>query len=78
MAKVHNLRMIQRILTALLGIGLFIIAFFVTSVLVAVVLALGLLTWTWLWWRARHQPVRAVHPAHGRVIEGEYRIVERK
>ena len=78
MAKVHNLRMIQRILTALLGVGLFIVAFFITSVLVAVVLALGLLTWTSLWWRGRPAMRHAVNPAHGRVIEGEYRILERK
>ena len=75
MAKVHNLRMIQRILTALLGVGLFIVAFFITSVLVATALAAGLLLWSWAWWRSRHAPVRT---ASGRVIEGEYRIVERK
>lgn len=74
MAKVHNLRMIQRILAGLLGLALFVVAFFVTSVLLALVLTATLLAWTWLWWRSR----RAVRPAHSRVIEGEYRIIERK
>ena len=66
--------MLQRILSAVLGLALFVVALFVTSVLVAVVLSIGLLTWAWLQWRApRRAPARG-----GRVLEGEYRIIERK
>jgi len=69
--------MIQRILTALLGLGLFIVALFVTSLLVAAVLATVLLTWTWARWRSRHDvPIRAAPASGGRVIEGEYRRID--
>ena len=66
--------MIQRILTALLGLALFAVAFLVTSLLIAVILTAGLLTAAWLWWRGR----RPVAQGGGRVIEGEYRIVDSK
>jgi hypothetical protein len=65
--------MIQRILTALLGLALFVVAFFVTSVLLAFVLTAVLLAATVLWWRAR----QAAQRPGGRVIEGEYRILEK-
>jgi hypothetical protein len=68
--------MLQRILTTVLGLGLFIVALFVTSLLVAGAVAAALLAWTWAWWRGRRS-VR-VPAAGGRVIEGEYRIVDSK
>jgi len=61
--------MIQRVLSAILGV-LFLIAVFVfTSFLVALALTAGLLLWGWLWWRSRGRA--------GRVIEGEYRVETR-
>jgi hypothetical protein len=62
--------MIQRLLSALVGV-LFVIAVFIfTSFLVALALAAGLLAYAWFWWRSRRHA--------GRVIEGEYRVVESK
>ena len=62
--------MIQRVLSALLGV-LFLSAVFVfASLLVAIALTAGLLLAGWMWWRSRGG--RKVTP--GRVIEGEYRV----
>jgi Flp pilus assembly protein TadB len=66
--------MIQRILTALLGVLLFAVAFLVTSLLIAGIVTAGVLTAAWLWWRGRRQ----VRSDGSRVIEGEYRIIESK
>jgi len=61
--------MIQRVLSALLGL-LFLAAVFVfTSILVAMALTAGLLLAGWMWWRGRERG------RSGRVIEGEYRVV---
>jgi VIT1/CCC1 family predicted Fe2+/Mn2+ transporter len=62
--------MIQRVLSAILGVLFLIAVFLFTSLLVAVVLTAGLLLWAWAWWRARGR--------RGRVIEGEYRVVRDK
>ena len=67
--------MLERILTALLGLALVVVAFLITSVLIAVILTAGLLAWAWLWWRG---PRRVPASDGGRVIEGEYRIVDSK
>jgi hypothetical protein len=67
--------MIQRILSALLGV-LFTVAVFVfTSILVAITLTAGLLLAGWAWWRARGQVPTRVPERRGHVIEGEYREV---
>ena len=39
------------------------------------ILTAGLLAWAWLWWRG---PRRVPASDGGRVIEGEYRIVDSK
>jgi hypothetical protein len=63
--------MIQRILSAVLGL-LFVVAVFIfTSLLVALAVTAGLLLWAWAWWRARGR----VPARRGQVIEGEYREV---
>jgi hypothetical protein len=63
--------MIQRVLSAILGV-LFLVAVFVfTSILVAIALTAGLVLAGWIWWRSRGRV-----PKHrGHVIEGEYREV---
>ena len=64
--------MIQRLLGALLGL-LFLVAVFVfTSLILAGLLAVGIVVWGWLWWRTR-----ALRRAErgGAVVEGEYRDV---
>jgi hypothetical protein len=69
--------MIQRLLSSLLGVLLVAALFVFTSILVAIALTTGLLLTAWVWWRTRgHKPVQPVR--HGRVIEGEYRIIDSK
>jgi hypothetical protein len=63
--------MIQRVLSAILGV-LFLVAVFVfTSILVAIALTAGLVLAGWVWWRSRGR----VPERRGHVIEGEYREV---
>ena len=63
--------MIQRVLSAILGV-LFLVAVFVfTSILVAIALTAGLVLAGWIWWRSRGR----VPKQRGHVIEGEYREV---
>ena len=62
--------MIQRVLSALLGVLFLVAVFIFTSFLVALALAAGLLLGAWAWWRGRKRV-----PA---VIEGEYRIISRQ
>lgn len=64
--------LIQRIVGVLLGV-LFLVAVFVfASLALGVLLAVGLVTWGWLWWRSRSGPAVS---RGGAVIEGEYRDV---
>ena len=68
---------LQRVVGAVLGL-LFLVAVFVfTSLILAALLAVGMVVWGWLWWRSRG---RVAHrPRHGgAVIEGEYRDVTQK
>ena len=60
--------MIQRILSAVLALVFIALTFVFASLLVALALTAGAIAWGWLWWRARK--------ARGRVIDGEYRIIE--
>ena len=62
--------MIQRILSALLGLLFIALTFIFASFILALALAAGLLLAGWVWWRARK--------ARSQVIEGEYRIIESK
>jgi hypothetical protein len=62
--------MIQRLLSALLGLAFLIAVFIFTSLLVAVVITAGLLFWAWTRLRARGYA--------SRVIEGEYRVVRER
>ena len=58
--------MIQRLLSAVVGLVFLVVVFVFTSFLVALALAAGLLLSAWLWWRRRDRS----NP----VIEGEYRV----
>jgi len=65
--------LVQRLLGALIGIALLVTAFFVASVLLAVVAVVALLVWAWILWRTRNLPRPPARGA-GDVIEGEFRI----
>jgi Flp pilus assembly protein TadB len=60
--------MIQRLLTALLGMVFLLTVFVFTAFVVALALTAGVLGYAWLWWRSRRR--------RRRVIEGEYRVIE--
>lgn len=63
---------LQRVVGAVLGL-LFLAAVFVfTSLILAGLLAAGIVVWAWVWWRTR-----ALRRAErtGTVVEGEYRDV---
>jgi len=64
---------LQRVLGAIVGIALFIAAFFFASVVLAVAAILALLVWGWLMWRTRDLR-RDIARGEGTVIEGEYRV----
>jgi hypothetical protein len=62
--------MIQRILSALVGLLFLVAVFLFTSFLVALTMTVGLLLAAWTRWRGGKQ--------RARVIDGEYRIIESK
>jgi len=64
--------MMQRLLSALLGLLFVVVVFLFTSLILAALLAVGLVAWGWLWWRTRglRRDERG-----GAVVEGEYRDV---
>ena len=65
--------LIQRIVAGLLGL-LFIAAIFVfASLALGILLAVGVATWAWLWWRTRGKLRQGRQ--EGVVVEGEYREV---
>ena len=59
------MNLLQRAVGAALAVALFVVVFFLTSLLLALGLVAALALWAWLWWRSRE--------AAGRVIEGEFR-----
>jgi hypothetical protein len=62
------LLLLQRILGAALAIALFVAAFFLASLLLALGAVAAVVLWAWLWWRSRNAPA-----ASGTIIEGEFR-----
>ena len=63
--------MLQRIVGVILGL-LFLLAVFVfASIILAVLLAVGIVVWGWMWWRTRSLR----NARHGAVIDGEFRDV---
>ena len=63
---------LQRIVGVVLGLLFLVAVFIFTSLILAALLAVGLVVWGWLWWRTR--AVRRSAPG-GAVVEGEYRDV---
>ena len=73
--------MIQRVVSTLLGLAFLVLAFLFASVLLFIGLAAALLLGGWIWWRGRGRvatPRRVPTSDGGRVIEGEYRIIDAK
>ena len=66
--------LIQRIVAGLLGLLFIAAAFVFASLALGLLVAVGLVAWAWLWWRARGKLPR--RPQDGVVIEGEYREVQ--
>lgn len=68
---------LQRVVGAVLGL-LFLAAVFVfTSLILAGLLAVGIVVWGWTWWRTRDRVARPAGRG-GAVIEGEYRDLTQK
>jgi hypothetical protein len=63
---------LQRIVGVVLGLLFLVAVFIFTSLILAALLAVGLVVWGWLWWRTR--VLRRAAPG-GAVVEGEYRDV---
>jgi hypothetical protein len=63
---------LQRIVGVVLGLLFLLAVFIFTSLILAALLAVGLVVWGWLWWRTR--ALRRAAPG-GVVVEGEYRDV---
>lgn len=64
------MNLLQRFAGAALGLVLFAAALVFASVFVAIVAALALIIWAWVWWRTRNLQQRG----RSVVIEGEYRV----
>jgi membrane protease YdiL (CAAX protease family) len=68
---------LQRVVGAVLGLLFLVAVFLFTSLIVAALLAVGVVVWGWLWWRSRDRVSR--QPGRGgAVIEGEYRDLTQK
>ena len=64
------MKLLQRIAGAVLGVLLFVAAAVFASAILAIVAALALMLWAWVWWRTRNLP----RQGRGVVVEGEYRV----
>ncbi|MGB7990711.1 MAG: hypothetical protein WCF44_15035 [Candidatus Methylophosphatis roskildensis] len=68
-----------RLLGAIIWAGLLVVAFMFSLVFFAIVVAVGLLVWAYLWWNTRElrkqmrdrPPGGSAQPPGGQVIEGE-------
>jgi hypothetical protein len=70
---------LQRVVGAVLGLAFFIAVFIFASFVIGALLAVGLVTWAWLWWRTRslRKAARGDAVIEGEVIDGEYTDVTR-
>ncbi len=65
---------LQRIVGVVLGLLFLVAVFIFTSLILAALLAVGLVAWGWLWWRTRALR-RAEAERRGAVVEGDFRDV---
>jgi len=63
---------LQRIVGVVLGLLFLVAVFIFTSLILAALLAVGLVAWGWLWWRTR---ALRREQSGGAIVEGEYRNV---
>ena len=66
------MNVLQRVVGAMLGLLFLVAVFIFTSLILAGLLAVGIVVWGWLWWRTRG--LRRAERG-GAVVEGEYRDV---
>ena len=67
-----SMGVLQRVVGAVLGLAFFVAVFIFASFVIGALLAVGLVTWAWLWWRTRSLRRDA---RGGDVIDGEFRDV---
>ena len=63
---------LQRVVGVVLGLLFLVAVFIFTSLIVAALLAVGLVVWGWVWWRTR---ALRREPRGGAIVEGEFRDV---
>jgi len=70
--RTQPLSLWQKIVAAVVGGGIFVLALMFSVVLFAGVVTVGLVAWGYLWWKTRslRRQMRD-HPPEGLVIEGE-------
>ena len=69
--------MIARLLSALVGLAFIALTLVFFSLIVAIVVAAGVLLAAWAWWRGNLRIVRRSR-GRGEVIEGEHRVIDQK
>jgi len=67
--------MIARLLSALVGLAFIALTLVFFSLIVAIVVAAGVLLAAWAWWRGNLRIVRRSR-GRGEVIEGEHRVID--
>lgn len=67
----------KKLITILLSIGLLVVGFMFSLVIVGIVAVLGLIAWAYLYWKTRgiRQAMRNGAPEDGSIIEGEASVV---
>ena len=70
--------MIARILSTLLALAFVALTFVFVSLIVAIAVAAGLLLAAWAWWRGNLKVDVRRGRARGKVVEGEYRVIDQK
>ncbi|HVJ10395.1 MAG TPA: hypothetical protein VNC62_02375 [Burkholderiales bacterium] len=70
--------MIARLLSALVGLAFIALTLVFFSLIVAIVVAAGLLLAAWAWWRGALRVDVRRGRRRGEVIEGEHRVIDQK